>query len=305
MKIKILYIEDNVNDQAILLRYLEKTGLDFELENQTKGREGLKSSVSTKYDLIFLDYKLPDMTGLQVLEEMKKENVKTPVIFVTGQGNEKIAVEALKRGALDYIVKSEINPEKILGSVREHVFKIRIPVDFPAEFSAYLCKLFKDNKEIVVKQKNFLLLSPQTMHPIDYTVKNLEKLTEANVLTKKVVQTAIACPTCQSHQYETQMRCSKCGDVHLMRGESEVEFERNKSVYQWFKCSNGHTSNAPTITYKCTKCGTEFSLMNAKIEYLHSYSPTSKGLDLLNLSVLTNKKTETPPIGEATKTVES
>ena len=132
MNLKILYIEDNVDDQAILRRYLEKTGLDFELEYQMNGREGLRSCASGKCDLIFLDYRLPDMTGLQVLEEMKKENVKTPVIFVTGQGNEKTAVEALKRGALDYIVKSEINPRKDIGDcVREHVFKIRMPEDFP------------------------------------------------------------------------------------------------------------------------------------------------------------------------------
>ena len=304
MKLKILYIEDNVDDQAILHRHLEKTGLDFELENQMNGREGLRSSVSRKFDLIFLDYRLPDMTGLQVLEEMKKVNVKTPVIFVTGQGNEKTAVEALKRGALDYIVKSEINPGKILETVREHIFKIRMPENFPIDFSTYLSNLFKDHKEVVVKQANDLQLSPQFMYPLDFTLDNLKKLSEANVLTKKIVQTVMACPTCRSYQYETLMKCSKCGDIHLVRGESELEFERNKSVYQWFKCSNGHTSNSPSLTYKCSRCGIEFNLLTSKIDYLYSYAPTSEGLDLLNLSISTSTKTETLPIEEAPKAAE-
>jgi CheY-like chemotaxis protein/transposase-like protein len=302
MKLKILYIEDNFDDQAILQKYLEKIGLDFELENQTNGHEGLKSCAFRKFDLIFLDYRLPDMTGLQVLEEMKKENIKTPVIFVTGQGNEKTAVEALKRGALDYIVKSEINPRKILESIREHVFKVRMPENFPIDFCTYLFNLFKDHKDILVKQANDLQLSPQLAYPFDYSVDNLKKLSEANVLTKKVVQTVLACPACQSYQYETLMKCSKCGDLNLVRGESEVIFERNKSLYQWFRCSNGHTSNSPSLTYKCTRCGNEFTLLNAKIDYLYSYAPTSEGLDLLNLSIRTSTKVETKAIEEAPTT---
>ena len=174
----------------------------------------------------------------------------------------------------------------------------------PLEFSAYLSNLFKDHKEIVVKQANDLQLSPQFTYPFDYAVNNLKKLSEANVLTKKIVQTVMACPACQSYQYETLMKCSKCGDIHLVRGESEVEFERNKSVYQWFRCSNGHTSNSPSLTYKCSRCGNEFNLLNAKIDYLYSYAPTSEGLDLLNLSIRTSTKTETKPIEEAPKTVE-
>jgi CheY-like chemotaxis protein len=304
MKLKILYIEDNVDDQAILERYLKKTGLDFELKYQMNGHEGLKSCTSNNYDLIFLDYRLPDMTGLQVLEEMKKENIKTPIIFITGQGNEKTAVEALKRGALDYIVKSEINPEKILECIREHVFKIRMPENFPIDFSIYLSNLFKDYTEIAVKQTNDLQLSPNFTYPFDYSINNLKRLSEANVLTRKIVQTVIACPTCHSYQYETLMKCSKCGDIHLVRGESEVEFERNKSVYQWFKCSNGHTSNSPSFTYKCRKCGIEFNLLSAKIDYLYSYAPTSEGLDILNLSIRTSTLTETPPTTEAPKAVE-
>jgi CheY-like chemotaxis protein len=304
MNLKILYIEDNPDDQAILRRFLEKTGLNFELEYQMNGRDGLRSCASNKHNLIFLDYRLPDMTGLQVLEEIKKENLKTPVIFVTGQGNEKTAVEALKRGALDYIVKSEINPTKILETVREHVFKIRMPEDFPIDFSTYLSTLFKEHKEIIVKQSNHLQLSPQFDYPFDYSVDNLKKLSDANILTKKVVQTVIACPACQSYQYETLMKCSKCGDINLVRGESEVIFERNKSLYQWFKCGNGHTSNTPSLTYKCTRCGDEFTLLNAKIDYLYSYAPTNDGLDLLNLSIRTSIKAETEPLEEAPKTTE-
>lgn len=66
----------------------------------------LKERGSTAFDIILLDYKLPDGTGLDVLDQMAKRGQQTPVVMVTGQGNERVAAQAIQRGASDYLLKS-------------------------------------------------------------------------------------------------------------------------------------------------------------------------------------------------------
>ena len=58
------------------------------------------------HDIVLLDYRLPDGTGLEVLDQMGSQGYRVPVVMVTGQGNEKVAVQAIQRGAADYLMKS-------------------------------------------------------------------------------------------------------------------------------------------------------------------------------------------------------
>lgn len=60
----------------------------------------------SSYDIVLLDYRLPDGTGLDVLEQMQAQGYQVPVVMVTGQGNERVAVQAIQRGAADYLLKS-------------------------------------------------------------------------------------------------------------------------------------------------------------------------------------------------------
>ncbi len=111
---KILFIEDNFDDYVIVERMLKKSfGKKITLSWVATGRKALNEMNKEKYDLILLDYRLPDTDGLKIMEEIEKKGLNVPVLFLTGKGSEKIAVEALKKGACDYITKDEINKERL------------------------------------------------------------------------------------------------------------------------------------------------------------------------------------------------
>ncbi len=119
---KILIVEDN-SDHAILARIcLQRAGFEhINLVNSSaKCRAILKTQI---FDIILLDYDLPNEDGLAILRRLKKQKLtEAAIVLVTGHGHEKIAVESMKAGAFDYIVKSGDYPG-ILPNVVKRVFE--------------------------------------------------------------------------------------------------------------------------------------------------------------------------------------
>ena len=118
--LSILIIEDD-KSMANTLRLLFKSKFDCETdtaENCAETREKLRSA---RYDIITLDYELPDGDGLDLLGEITADENHPPVIVVTGHGDEKVALEAFKKGASSYVVKdsrmSAILPASILKAL--------------------------------------------------------------------------------------------------------------------------------------------------------------------------------------------
>jgi PAS domain S-box-containing protein len=105
----VLLIEDTLSHQETILRALtdpKGTSIIFDVRLATTGTEALDILDSTKVDAIILDDSLPDMDALHLLSEISLKNGAPPIIMVTSNANERKAVAAMKRGALDYIVKS-------------------------------------------------------------------------------------------------------------------------------------------------------------------------------------------------------
>lgn len=112
---KILLVEDEEH----LLKTIK---LNLELEGYTvtsaiTGIEALKEFHSTYFDLIILDVMLPEMTGFDVCETIRKENSKVPVLFLTAKGSESDRIQGLKLGADDYLTKP-FNLEELLLRVQ-------------------------------------------------------------------------------------------------------------------------------------------------------------------------------------------
>jgi len=116
----VLLIEDDLTFSRILEGFLFKHG--YQVTVNHNGKEGLKTFQSKPFDVVLLDYRLPDTTGMDLLIEMKKINADVPVIIMTSFSDIRTAVKAIKLGALEYITKP-VNPDELLMHVREAVKK--------------------------------------------------------------------------------------------------------------------------------------------------------------------------------------
>ncbi|MCG8412211.1 MAG: response regulator [Bacteroidales bacterium] len=100
----ILVVEDDMG-----LQYLIKTKLeddDYNIITAASGAEAIEHIKSKDIFLMLLDYKLSDITGKELLQQLKEENLELPFVFMTGFGDERIAVDIMKLGAKDYLVKT-------------------------------------------------------------------------------------------------------------------------------------------------------------------------------------------------------
>lgn len=107
-QIRVLIIDDDIVDRMACQRALKQNpDYDFVLAEAETGQEGLQLAHEEKPDCILLDYRLPDLDGLEFLAELRNETgeIPIPVMMLTGADNALVAVEAMKRGARDYLVK--------------------------------------------------------------------------------------------------------------------------------------------------------------------------------------------------------
>jgi PAS domain S-box-containing protein len=105
---RILLVEDNGDHRELMRLALTGHDLTWQVEGVASGEEALHCLAEGEaYDLVFLDYSLPERDGLGVLKEIRRGEAPPSVVMVTGRGDEGVAVEAMKRGAYDYVVKGE------------------------------------------------------------------------------------------------------------------------------------------------------------------------------------------------------
>ncbi len=97
------------NGQAAIAK-LQKLRSNLVTVSETNYASPVVKSTTDIFDLILLDYRLPDIDGLHLIAEIKALNLKLPIVVLTGQGDEEIAVEIMKAGAMDYLSKGKIEP---------------------------------------------------------------------------------------------------------------------------------------------------------------------------------------------------
>lgn len=116
--LRILLIEDNPVDAATFREFLVAyPGRKVTIEHFDNAADSLERFSATSFDCVLLDYSLPDDNGLELLRQLTAVQKDTPIIVITGQGNEAVAVETLKSGAQDYLTKSDISPQTLLRTI--------------------------------------------------------------------------------------------------------------------------------------------------------------------------------------------
>ena len=119
-EIAILIVEDDDDDAEILQIHLKKHK-NFNVSRVSRGDEGLKILGENIFDIILLDYGLPDMNGIDFLKKMRENGIISPVIFFTGRDDRNSAVESMKLGASDYLIKSAEEYGKVASTIRQIV----------------------------------------------------------------------------------------------------------------------------------------------------------------------------------------
>ena len=112
---RILIIDDDPSFCTLLRNFLTKN--NYQTEEAYSAKEGIRLVYDHSFDIILIDYRLPDMDGLELLKNIKKRYFHLPVIIMTNYANIKTAVKAMQLGAFEYVTKP-INPDEILLSIR-------------------------------------------------------------------------------------------------------------------------------------------------------------------------------------------
>jgi serine phosphatase RsbU (regulator of sigma subunit) len=123
--LKILVVDDSPEDQEHCRRLLlAGEDLHLELAECRQGAAGLIACCESPPDCILLDFRLPDMDGLEFLEQLRRGPQSTiPVVMLTGKGDEAIAVAAMKAGAQDYLVKNNLCAKTLDSAIRRAIEK--------------------------------------------------------------------------------------------------------------------------------------------------------------------------------------
>jgi two-component sensor histidine kinase len=125
----LLLIDDNPADRHIIKRYLHHdTEHHYLFVEAETGDQGLQWCSTTFPDCILIDYNLPDMNGLELLAELVSRNGPhfCPIVMMTGEGDEKVAVQAIQGGAQDYLVKGSLTRETLLIAVENAIEKVEM-----------------------------------------------------------------------------------------------------------------------------------------------------------------------------------
>jgi DNA-binding NtrC family response regulator len=118
----IFIVEDDVAFNKLMSSYI-KSKNEYEVFSYLSGEDCLEK-IQKQPDIMLLDYELPFRNGIEVMGAVKKKYPKTIFIFLSGQTNVKVAVEALKEGAFDYIVKDNQAKENAVNKI-EQALKIK------------------------------------------------------------------------------------------------------------------------------------------------------------------------------------
>ena len=166
---KVLVVEDEVKVSNFIMRGLEEEGYTVEVAED--GKRGLDLIRSKAYDIILLDLMIPEMDGLEVLKEMRRDEIETPVLIITAKSTKEDVIKGLDTGSDDYLTKP-FSFDELLARIRALLRRSRKPVPLTLEYremvlNPYNRKLSVGDRETELTEKEFLIM--------EYMMRNYER----------------------------------------------------------------------------------------------------------------------------------
>lgn len=176
---RILIVEDETGISGFLKQGLEEES--FIVDISDNGKKGLEMALTSKYDLLLLDWMLPGLSGIEICRQFRKEDKETPVIFLTAKDTVDETIFGLQSGANDYIKKPfhfEELLERIKVQLRPKSGDHTIFTLGPIELNTVTHQAFKDGNEVSLTLKEFALL--------EYLIRNKERVCTRTKIIEKV-----------------------------------------------------------------------------------------------------------------------
>ncbi len=133
--ITILYVDDYPLDRELVRDVLEKEDGGFQVIEAASRAEFEKRLVEGNYDLVLSDFNILGFEGLQVIDAVRAKKDHLPVVILTGTGSEEVAVEAIKRGAADYVVKKPHHIQRLPLTLRTVLNRVRVELALKEQHS--------------------------------------------------------------------------------------------------------------------------------------------------------------------------
>lgn len=157
--VQILYIEDDAGLARLIEKRLRRDGIAVALANT--GRNGLSMAAEGHYDAIVVDYNLPDLDGIEIIRKLNEAEEPPAVIMLTGAGNETVAVEAMKLGAADYVVKdAEANYLNLMPAIINRATEHKRLLDAKKQWELERERLIVELQEAMANVKRLSGLLP-------------------------------------------------------------------------------------------------------------------------------------------------
>ena len=184
---KVLIADDTKNIRLMLQKFFEIEGYHVTLSDN--GSDTLAKLRKENFDLVMLDSKMPEMPGTEVLRQIRKAGIKTPVIVMTAYGTIKNAVETTNLGAVCYLQKpfttdkmqkilTQLNDDNVLSALDEQLSSIKFMIA-GSQYQEALDKLKVLLKEYTLNPEIYHLLSISS-----YALENFEEARQYEALCK-------------------------------------------------------------------------------------------------------------------------
>src|SRR5262249_3552005 len=136
--LKVLIVDDDVLDRDVFKRYLEGSPeVRYVFDDAGSGREGLERCSVFNPDCVLLDYRLRDMDGVSFVHALQgPAGARYPIVMLTAIGNERVAVDAMKAGVMDYAVKGAAAAGALHHTIRNAVEKFRMQREIEGQRAA-------------------------------------------------------------------------------------------------------------------------------------------------------------------------
>ncbi len=172
-KIKVLLIEDNLGDVKLIREYLK--GTEFEIDNTKTLSDGLQKLESGAYETVLLDLGLPDSKGLSTFSEVVDKAPNVPIVLLTGLDDEALALEAVRKGAQDYLVKDQVESNLLVRALRYAIARKRSELELKrlSEFNEGIIQSMAEGIILQDVEGNLTFANPAAVALLGYSTEEL------------------------------------------------------------------------------------------------------------------------------------